>query len=139
MREMNLQAFKDFSSRGEAYERFNNMITVIEKFVREEDIVVFYPKYLFVNDKKLEVHNFMNDKVIIFYEGENDLVNIKVLKYNQISIIELKYQELYQPKTLNISFSSGDKIVLTDKSDTNSTWIPRFTNKVEQAFKLLTQ
>ncbi|MEK4029211.1 DUF3908 family protein [Pseudobacillus sp. FSL P4-0506] len=54
MDEMNVEVFKEHIARGTEID--GNMIEVIERFIDQSDVKIFYPKNLFADDKPLEVY-----------------------------------------------------------------------------------
>ena len=117
--------------------KYNSIVHVIENYVGKENVEIFYPKNLFVENLKLEAFTFQNDRVSVVYEMDNEGVNLKVLKYIDINKIEMLYSGYYKPLTLKISFNTGDEIELNNMEDTNSAWSHRFTKKIGEIIKLI--
>lgn len=139
MGKMSYEEFSGYVNRGQFQEasNYNSIVYVIENYIGKEKVKIFYPKNLFIDDLKLEAFVFQNDKVSVAYEIDNEVVNLKVLKYSDINKIEMLYSGYYNPMTLKISFNTGDEIELNDKEDTNSTWSNQFTKKIEEIVKLI--
>jgi hypothetical protein len=138
MSNMEYQDFKKLLSNysfqyGEKYE---SILSAMERFLDEKEIKIFYPKFLFLDDKQLEVQIYQKNQLIIFHNKQPE-VKIEVLPFKQINKVELMYGGYYQPWGLEINFHNGDIIRLNNKEDTNSSWNRHFTTKIEAIFNLL--
>ncbi|MGM0806506.1 MAG: DUF3908 family protein [Bacillota bacterium] len=137
-KEMTLDNFIQYSAQSgrENGNRFLVIVDFIEKYLNKEDVKVFYPKNLFVDEKLVEIYFFKNDKVVIVKETDFGMKS-EIINFNQIRSLTMDYQGEYSPVTLKIEFNNGVKIELSDQYDTNSVWSNRFTHKIENVFKLL--
>lgn len=138
MREMSYEFFSSHVTQRnfDEADKYTSILQVVEKFLDKEQIIVFYPKNLFVDEKQLEVQIYEKDRVVILNHNEEE-VKVRVLKYQLIEKVELIYTGYYEPLTLKINFRTGDSLELNELDDTNSTWRRSFTSKIEEIFKLL--
>lgn len=105
----------------------HDLIAIIQKYVTEQDIVVFYPKNLMLEDSSLEIIIFSKSDVWFFTKEENtiEVKVIKDFKVKKMKVIE-PTGHLYHLK-LEVEFTTGDKLYLNSDEDTNDNWKETFS------------
>lgn len=121
--------------------KFEFIVPKVNEFIVQEEIKVFYPRNLFVEDKDTELLFFTEDKVYLV-TGEDDQegkINIGVLYLKNIVDynFEIESASGYENVKLFIRFSNDRTIELNAHDETNSSWRNGYANKVKQIIKLL--
>jgi hypothetical protein len=122
------------------YRKVDKLIETIQESGLIEYVVEsnhFYPKYLWQEEKELELY-FLSDIHIIhyFYDKEGNVINKTRFK-SDISNLELKVlQTGNKDVELYVTFRNGDIIYLTS-NDSNEAWKYKFYNEILQIYKSL--
>ncbi|MGG4443722.1 DUF3908 family protein [Brevibacillus fortis] len=117
--------------------RLSFLANLLRKHVNQDNVLGFYPKNIFVEDKDVEVYVFEDNKVTIFLNTGSQVI-IKVLKYEHLNRLELQYEKKDQMIiNLEIRFTTGDEIVLNNALDANSNWSDKYEAEIQGIFTLL--
>lgn len=122
----------------------NYMIRRIKEYINLSDIKIFYPKYLFVKDKKIELFSFTED-IILYATTENEGIELeRVFKINVLKIKDIKsinirdYEKYDSPVVLDVYFKNSDEVLkFNSMEDTNDGFAQDFKKYVHEIAKFL--
>ncbi|WP_274362744.1 DUF3908 family protein [Paenibacillus thermotolerans] len=137
--EMNYRGFVDHAVQKSFYGQttIGLLSEVLKEYVNEDDVKVFYPKNLFVENTNIELYAFMQDHVIAIIQGDNGII-LKSLYYKNIRNIELFKSTRNESEVgLLIRYTNEEEINLRSHQDTNDTWAFRYGKKIKEIFKML--
>lgn len=110
------------------------LITRIEKYINDSDIINIYVRNLFLDDKVSEFYIFTKYNLAIFtYEekGNHKFTNIVMKKLIDVSSIEISNDESNDIQTiLKIKFNDGYMISFDNLRDTNEHHSDRFRGAI---------
>lgn len=108
----------------------------IEEFINPNNISVFYPKNMFVEDENLEIYIFLERKILRGRIIDDGRIEIKVLFLKDIKdfICECIYDGEYYHK-LTFEFINGEIIELDSMLDTNFSWRNKFEKTIKEIIK----
>ncbi|WP_103108825.1 DUF3908 family protein [Brevibacillus reuszeri] len=119
----------------EGIEDCRTLSDLVEKFVGDDEIIDFYPKGLFVN-QRVEFYIFKRDCVLVFSTNRIHSA-IKSFKYKDLLAVEYVQSENDgRKRSIDIKFSD-ETLHLESFADTNYTWSDRFGETISRVFKLL--
>lgn len=109
--------------------KYELLVKKIEEIIKENDIKIFYPKNLFIEqEKEPEIYCFIqNNKILRFKHKDKENTNekntkteIKIFNLNNVSDITINSSNPYSEEIeLIIKFNNGDKISFNNELDTN--------------------
>jgi hypothetical protein len=120
------------------YYKFKNLVEKYNEYLPEVEIEVFYPQYLFVEEKDTELFFLTKTK---FYkitgseeEARFDVLNLKDVKDYSFNAYTENGKENV---ALNIFFTSGQHLFFNNAVDTNDHWQNTFKIKIKQIINIL--
>lgn len=136
---MEFDKFKSFavseSFRGR--DEYVHIVNSVERYINENEIKVFYPQNLFVEQKPLTLFVFRENDFWVFKYIDLS-IEIAVYKYEKISSLILNQTTSYRPiHTLMVGLSTGEKFVFKGQDDTNNHHAHRFNENVALLFGYL--
>ncbi|MBP1971092.1 hypothetical protein J2Z83_003231 [Virgibacillus natechei] len=140
MTEVNFDFFTNLTNSADISERerYKPLVDIINTYIGIENIEIFYPKFLFVNDRKLMIFVFQQEQVSVIKEVEDTTISLTTFKYNNLKVSEIYYTGAEEPVTLKLDFNTGEFFRLNNQTDTNNTWTDHFKNKITAIYKLIT-
>jgi hypothetical protein len=114
------------------------MIKNLDRILKSNDIVHFYPQNNFVKDKPTCLYLFMDKKVLKVSDNEKK-VKIDMLDYKDITEVNVETEDFYGNghSILNVGFSNGESINLNSIEDTYDNWVEDFEEKITMIFNYL--
>ncbi|MBU3198165.1 DUF3908 family protein [Clostridium estertheticum] len=110
-----------------------------DSLVEEEEVELYYPKNLELEERSFELYLFCyDDRILKISIEEGTLISTNLLKKNNIEKVTLKenYARSYE-KMLEIKFKNGENIKFDSINDTNQYSNLNLTNIIELIFKNL--
>jgi len=129
--------------RGDRYNdqksrRYYSIFCNIEKFINTDDIKLFYPKNLFLNDKELEVYIFLDGKILRARPLEVNNIELKILYLKDL--IDFTCECIYDGEEyyykLVLKFTT-DELVFNKNEDTINGWGYKFEEQIKNITKIL--
>lgn len=110
----------------------------IEEFIDLNEINIFYPKNMFVEDKDLEIYIFLESKILRSRLIDNDIIEIKILYLKDIKdfICECMCDGEYYHKLI-LKFPNDEIIVFDGTVDANIGWRNKFNKTIKKIIRII--
>ncbi|AYO31666.1 DUF3908 domain-containing protein [Biomaibacter acetigenes] len=125
--------FSDETSR-----QYAGMFEKVSQIVNENDILYFYPKYLFVDEQTLQLYLFLkNNKFIKVWINDDKQIVIECFNTNEIKNFAYECPlDDYGEHKLTLFFEKGiEGIEFNSKKDTNENWKYKFDKVIYSIVK----
>lgn len=132
---LNLNRYHNQKSR-QCYAIFRS----IEEFINPDEVNIFYPKNLFIEDKKIEMYVFLKGKIVICKALEGNNIEQKILYLKDINDFTCECyfdDEEYNYYKLILSFVNNEVIIFDTSVDTNSSWRYKLEKQLKNIVKVL--
>lgn len=129
--------YRGFNYNDERNKENSHIFSKIEELININEIKSFYPKNLFLDEKKLEVYIFFENKLLLGQNFKNDKVKIKIIDLNYLKEFKIEsnwYEEGINRITLKLD---QEEIVFNSLEDSNENWKYRFKEEINNIFQLL--
>lgn len=114
---------------GSYFRKYFSMIKKVSQIVDEESILFFYPKFLFVKDKPIQLYFILKNHLLLSVSmKEDNQMIIEFLNVNKISKIDYKCSlDDYGGTTiLKVLFEDNFEIIFNSEEDTIGNWQSEF-------------
>ncbi len=113
--------------------KYADMFEKVSKVIDENDILFFYPKYLFVDEQTLQLYFVLkNNKFIKVWINEEKKIVMQFLNMNKIKniIYECPLGDYGDYRLTLILEENEEEIIFNSKEDTNERWKYRFNEAI---------
>jgi hypothetical protein len=121
--------------------KYADMFGKISQIIDENDILCFYPKYLFVDEQNLQLYLVLkNNKFIKVWINEEKRIVMRFLNMNKIKniIYECPLDEYGDYRLTLILEENIEEITFNSKEDTNEHWKYKFNEAICSMVKRFT-
>lgn len=122
------------------YSKMNSFLENIKESNIISDVLesdyIFYPKFLWQEEKKLELYFISNDIIIICGLDEESNIYLAQRFTKNVSSIEIKNLNI-DKRDIELHINFSDENVVFDSNDTNQHWKFKYYNKIKELYKLL--
>lgn len=139
---VDFKEIKDYFNRNrykdEVSHRLGNMFEKVSKIIDENDVLYFYPKYLFIEMQILELYFILkNNKLVKATLAEDNQIVINIFYSNQIRNIEyISPIDNNGSYKLSIYLKNNiEPIIFNSIEDTNGHWKYKFDNVISNIAK----
>jgi Protein of unknown function (DUF3908) len=116
--------------------RFEYALLNFRELFSEDDIKIFYPQNLFVDEKETVLLFFMEDKLVKLTIDENK-ARFKTFKYTYMKFdLEVFKESGYENAELTIVFPE-EEFKLNGWEDTNTHWRYKYVQMIKEIYKFL--
>ncbi len=118
--------------------KYSAMFHSIEELINSDDIKLFYPKNLFVDDKDLEVYIVLEGKILRGRFLDDNKIELRVLHLKDLK--DFKCEGIYNEEGFQkiiLQFKNGEEIVFNSMEDTNDNWKYKFKEHIKDVAKML--
>lgn len=114
-----------------------NIMHHAEKVFDKENVLFFYPKAIFVEDKENEFIFIVKENIISLREPKS-VLNANVRKLKDIEEITIINDGEYDHDTImTLRFNDGHKLVFSTTEDSNDYWKPKYKKLIIDIYKHL--
>ena len=113
--------------------KYASMFEKVSQIIDENDILCFYPKYLFVDEQNLQLYFVLkNNKFIKVWINEEKRIVMRFLNMNKIKniIYECPLDEYGDYRLTLILEENIEEITFNSKEDTNEHWKYKFNEAI---------
>jgi len=127
------QLRKHYSNRFDTEEKIiENLFIEVEQYIQPSEILGFYLKNLFLEDKEVEFYVFLADKFMILHSDKNKRIFTTIIRIKELSKYNIERELAYNRiEKVIIEFSNQEMIILEPKVDTNNHWAQHFATELE--------
>jgi len=119
--------------RDNASRKYADMFEKVSQIIDKNDILCFYPKYLFVDEQNLQLYFVLkNNKFIKVWINEEKKIVMQFLNMNKIKniIYECPLDDYGDYRLTLILEENEEEIIFNSKEDTNERWKYRFNEAI---------
>lgn len=109
----------------------------VNEYVKEEEVLNFYPKNYLISDKALILYLFMQDKILEISYKEDEYLTVKTYKLSNIKSILLLKNTRRNDSKMYITFDDESQIIFDSEKDTNEYWPKTFSARIIELYHLL--
>jgi len=111
---------------------------MVQSILNPNEIDIFYPKNIFVDENILEFVIFSKGKVIVIINELDEVISTQVNKVSSIESIQYeKAQNTNESDLLRLSLSDNSEILFDSNTDSNEHWKHEYKYIINEIIKYL--
>lgn len=118
--------------------KYSAIFRSIEELINPNEIKIFYPKNLFLDDKDLEIYIVLNGKLLRWRFGDDKKIELRILHLKNLK--DFKCEGICNEEGIYkiiLEFETGEEIAFNSMDDSIDNWKYTFKEHITEIAKTL--